>query len=135
MGMFDYVRSSYPLGPTFTNVELQTKDIEDDFGGTMSNYWISPNGELFLISTLATRDYTLLQKGDEGYSSEFRWKNFQAKPNGNKGRVMSWYLTKYIIVYPSDWSGESTRWPECRIHFKEGKVQSYSIFSPGEQHA
>ena len=60
MGMFDYVRSSYPLGPVFTNVELQTKDIEDDFGGTMSNYWISPNGKLFLISTLATRDYTLL---------------------------------------------------------------------------
>ena len=28
--MFDYIRSSYDLGPKFTNVEMQTKDIEED---------------------------------------------------------------------------------------------------------
>ena len=29
MWMFDYVRSSYNLGEQFTNVECQTKDIEE----------------------------------------------------------------------------------------------------------
>ena len=29
MGMFDYLRSSFDLGPDFTNVELHTKDIEE----------------------------------------------------------------------------------------------------------
>ena len=35
MGMMDYLRSSYDLGPQFTNIELQTKEIEDCIGGTM----------------------------------------------------------------------------------------------------
>ena len=29
--MFDYLRSSYDIGPQFTNVELHTKDIEEYF--------------------------------------------------------------------------------------------------------
>ena len=43
MGMFDYVRSSYPLGEHFSG-NCQTKDIEDGIGGTMTQYWIAPDG-------------------------------------------------------------------------------------------
>ena len=33
--MFDYLKSSYDLGPQFTDVQLQTKDIEEyGIGGT-----------------------------------------------------------------------------------------------------
>ena len=39
--MFDTLRSSYDLGPQFTNVELQTKDM-DDFGGSLTFYHIDP---------------------------------------------------------------------------------------------
>ena len=43
--MMDFFRSSYDLGEQFTDVELQTKDIEDyGIGGTMSQYWLDPHG-------------------------------------------------------------------------------------------
>ena len=46
MGMFDYVRSSYPLGEHFSG-NCQTKDIEDGIGGTMTQYWIAPGTTLY----------------------------------------------------------------------------------------
>ena len=45
--MFDVIKSSYYLQEQFTNVELQTKDMEPDIGGTMTHYWICPNGLLW----------------------------------------------------------------------------------------
>ena len=47
MGMFDYFHSSYDLGETFTNVICQTKDIEEGYGGTMTDYWLDPAGRLW----------------------------------------------------------------------------------------
>ena len=51
MGMFDYFRSSYDLGPHCTEVECQTKDMEDGLGGTMSQYWLDPAGYLSVSYT------------------------------------------------------------------------------------
>ena len=129
MGMFDYFRSSYDLGESFTDVPCQTKDIEDGIGGTMSQYWLSPNGQLYWIDYSNTADFVQLKEGDEGFHREwklnvpiFRW-----IPNGNRGKVTPTNLTKYITVYPekSDVFGEWEDWPECRIHFKEGVLQDY----------
>ena len=65
MGLFDYVRSSYNLGEQFTNVELYTKEIEDDIGGTMSHYWLDTKGYLYFIDYSHTADFVEIQEGDE----------------------------------------------------------------------
>lgn len=130
MGMFDYVRSSYPLGEDFSG-NCHTKDIEDGIGGTMSQYWISPDGQLYLIDYSHTADFVELKEGDEGYS-ELGFLNFQWIPNGTHGKVRPYNLTKYVVIYPETWYGEWKDWPDCRIHFKNGIVQDYQILTRGD---
>jgi len=126
MGMFDYVRSSYNLGEQFTEVELQTKDIEDyGIGGTMSDYWLDPHGYLYFIDYSQTSDFVELKEGDEGYNDEKLFLNFKWIPNGNKGKVRPWMITKYIEVYPAKWDGQWEDWPRCRIHFKYGRLMDF----------
>jgi hypothetical protein len=126
MGMFDYVRSSYNLGEQFTEVELQTKDIEDyGIGGTMSDYWLDPHGYLYFIDYSQTSDFVELKEGDEGYNDEKLFLNFKWIPNGNKGKVRPWMITKYIEVYPAKWDGKWEDWPRCRIHFKYGRLMDF----------
>ena len=74
--MFDYLRSSYNLGEQFTNTRLQTKDIEDGIGGTMSQYWISPDGILYYIDYTHTADFVELKEGDDGYDDKIGFFNF-----------------------------------------------------------
>ena len=58
--MMDFFRSSYDLGEQFTDVELQTKDIEDyGIGGTMSQYWLDPHGYLYYIDYSHTADFVV----------------------------------------------------------------------------
>ena len=123
--MFDYLRSSYDLGPQFTNVELQTKDIEDCIGGTMSHYWLSPDGHLYTIDYSHTADFVELKEGDEGYNDKKTFLNFKWVPNGNRGKVSPWILTKYIRVYPSSWNGQWEDWPTLRLHFYYGRLMGY----------
>jgi hypothetical protein len=126
MGMFDYVRSSYDLGEQFTEVELQTKDIEDyGIGGTMSDYWLDPHGYLYFIDYSQTSDFVELKEGDDGYNDEKLFLNFRWIPNGKKGKVRPWMITKYIEVYPAKWDGEWEDWPRCRIHFKYGRLMDF----------
>ena len=131
MGMFDYVRSSYYFDVEFCGV-CQTKDIEEGYDGTMSQFWISPDGQLYLIDYSHTADFVELKEGDEGYS-EVGLFNLQWIPNGTHGKVRPWNITKYIVIYPEQWDGEWEHWPECRIHFVNGIVQDYQILSKGER--
>ena len=58
MGMFDYFRSAYDLGKQFTNVVCQTKDIEDfGIGGTMTDYWIDPTGQLWYANYIGCHTF------------------------------------------------------------------------------
>ena len=125
MGMMDYFRSSYNLGEQFTDIELQTKDIEDGIGGTMTQYWLSPDGVLYYINYSHTADFIVIEEGDKDYNETHKWCNFQWVPNGNHGKVSPVYLTKYVEVYPSKWDGDYNDWPRCRLHFKCGKLQDY----------
>jgi len=127
MGMFDTIHSSYDLGEEFTNVELQTKDIEDAIGGTMSHYWLDPHGYLYHIDYSHTADFVELKEGDDGYSNKIKLFNFQCVPNGNKGKVSPCMITKYVEVYPSTWEGQWEDWPRCRIHFRYGRLVDYDI--------
>jgi len=124
MGMFDYFRSSYDLGDQFTDIVCQTKDIEDGIGGTMSDYWLSPSGELYIIDYGHTADFVELKEGDEGYS-EKGFLNFRWVPNGIHGKVSPYLLTKYIEVYPCNWKGEWGDWPRIKLHFRYGKLQDF----------
>ena len=125
MGMFDYVRSSYDLGEQFTNTRLQTKDMEDGIGGTLSQYWISPDGVLYYIDYSHTADFVELKEGDDGYDDKRKFLNFVWIPNGTHGKVTPWMLTKYIEVYPSNWNGRWEDWPRLKLHFKYGKLLDF----------
>ena len=125
--MFDNIRSSYNLGEHFTNTQCQTKDIEDGYGGTMSQYWISPDGCLYLIDYSHTADFIELKEGDEGYNDERPLLNFTWISNGTHGKVTPWILTKYIEIYPEKWSGGWEDWPRCKLHFRYGVLKDYEI--------
>jgi len=131
MGMFDYVRSSYYFGEHFSG-NCQTKDIEDGIGGTMSQFWISPDGQLYIVDYTRTADFVELKEGDEGYEPEKKIFNFRWIPNGTHGKVRPWNITKYVVIYPEKWEGIWGDWPECRIHFKDGKLQGFSILTKGD---
>jgi hypothetical protein len=125
MGMMDYVRSSYDLGEQFTNTRLQTKDIEDGIGGTMSQYWISPDGVLYYIDYSHTADFVIIEEGDEDYQETHKWRNFKWVPNGNHGKISPCMITKYVEVYPEDWKGKWEDWPRLKLHFRYGKLMDY----------
>ena len=131
MGMFDYVRSSYPLGEHFSG-NCQTKDIEEGYDGTMSQFWISPDGQLYLIDYSNTADFVELKEGDDGYNDKLALLNFRWIPNGTHGKVRPCNITKYVVIYPEKWEGIWGDWPECRIHFKDGKLQGFSILTKGD---
>ena len=125
MGLFDYVRSSYDLGEQFTNVELHTKDIEKDIGGTMTYYWLDPSGQLWYPSYIDTHTYEEIPEDDERYNDKVKFLNFEWVPTGKRGKYQPHYITKYIEVYPSNWDGKWEDWPRLRLHFRCGKLQDY----------
>ena len=132
--MFDYFHSSYDLGEHFTNTRLHTKDIEEyGIGGTMSQYHLNKSGQLYLIDYSHTADFVELKEGDEGYEPDKKIFNFRWIPNGTHGRVRPTNLTKYITIYPDQWEGSWETWPDCRIHFKDGKLQDFQILTKGDR--
>ena len=133
MGMFDYFRSSYDLGSDFTNVECQTKDIEEGIGGTMSQYWLDPAGYLYLIDYSHTQDLKIYNPGDPEYNADRQWLNFEWVPNGKHGKIRLHAITKYIEVYPSTWDGDWNDWPRCRIHFKYGRLMDFDTYPRNQQ--
>jgi len=122
--MFDYFRSSYDLGEQFTNVVCQTKDIEDGIGGTMTDYWLDPSGQLWYPSYNGTHTFHEIKEDDPRYSKVGLF-NFEWIPTGEHGRYQPCLITKYIEVYPANWEGKWEDWPRLIIHFKYGKLQDY----------
>lgn len=126
MGMYDTVRSSYDLGETFTNVPCQTKDIEDyGIGGTMTDYWISPDGYLWYPEYSDTHDFQIIEENDPRYDPKLKFLNYEWIPTGKHGKYRVHPITKYVEIYVQDWKGQFKHWPTCRIHFKYGKVVEY----------
>jgi hypothetical protein len=123
--MFDYLRSSYNLGEQFTNVECQTKDIEDDIGGTMTHYWLDPAGRLWYPQYHGTHTFEEITKDDERYNDKARFLNFEWIPTGVHGKFKLHEITKYIEVYPSNWDGAWEDWPRLRLHFRYGILQDF----------
>jgi hypothetical protein len=125
MGMFDYFRSSYDLGEKFTNVVCQTKDIEDAIGGTMTDYWLDPNGILWCPNYTGTNTFEIIGEDDPRYEPDKKFLNFEWIPTGNHGKYQPCYITKYVEVYPEGWEGAWEDWPRLRLHFRCGKLMDY----------
>jgi hypothetical protein len=123
--MFDYLRSSYDLGEQFTNVELHTKDIEEGYSGTMTHFWISPDKVLWCPDYTGTSTFEIIEKDDPRYSSKHLFLNYEWVPTGQRGKYKVHPITKYIVVYPSEWKGEYNNWPRLKLHFKRGILQDY----------
>jgi len=126
MGMFDYFRSSYDLGDQFTNTVCQTKDIEDGIGGTMTDYWLDPSGQLWYPSYDGTHTFEEITKDDDRYNPTRKFLNYEWIPTGQHGKYYPHYITKYIEVYPAEWKGKWEDWPRLRLHFRNGKLQDYT---------
>ena len=109
MGMFDYFRSSYDLGEQFTNVVCQTKDIEDGIGGTMTDYWLDPSGQLWYPSYVGCHTFGIYEEGHPKYDPNIKWGNHEWIPTGVHGKFQPHPITKYVEVYPAEWGG---RWEE-----------------------
>lgn len=121
MGMFDYFRSSYDLGEQFTNTVCQTKDIEDGIGGTMTDYWLDPNGVLWYPTYRDTHTFEEIKEDDPRYSKH-GFLNFEWIPTGVHGKYQPCMITKYIEIHPEQWGGQWEDWPRCRLHFKYGRL-------------
>jgi len=126
MGMFDYFRSSYDLGE-FTNVVCQTKDIEDGIGGTMTDYWLDPNGVLWYPDYRGTNTFEVIEEDDPRYDPNKKFLNFEWVPTGQHGKLVHHQITKYVEIYPEQWKGKWEDWPTCRLHFRLGILQDYEI--------
>jgi hypothetical protein len=125
MGMMDYFRSSYDLGEHFTNVVCQTKDIEDGIGGTLTTYWLDPNGVLWCPDYTGTNTFEIIEEDDPRYDADMKFLNFEWIPTGQRGKYQVHSITKYVEVYPEGWKGEWEDWPRLRLHFKKGVLQDY----------
>ena len=125
MGMFDYFRSSYDLGEQFTNVVCQTKDIEDGIGGTMTDYWLDPAGQLWYPNYSGTSTFEIIEEDDPRYDPNKKFLNFEWVPTGQRGKYQPYSITKYIEVHPSNWKGAWEYCPQLRLHFKNGVLQDY----------
>ena len=125
MGMYDHFKSSYNLGPEFTNVACQTKDIDDFCGGTMTDYWLDPRGMLWYGIYNDTHTLHTLEEGDPEYNDKLKFLNFKWIPTGKRGRFTTYNITKYIEIYPSDWKESYDTWPRMRLHFRDGILQDY----------
>ena len=125
MGMFDYFRSSYDLGEQFTNVVCQTKDIEEGIGGTMTDYWLDPAGQLWCPSYRETHTFEVYDEGHPKHDPNIIWGNHGWIPTGKHGKYQPHYITKYIEIHPESWKGKWEDWPRCRLHFRSGKLQDF----------
>lgn len=121
MGMFDTIISQYkPLGDEFLGVDLQTKSLDN----TMSTYWISPAGELFMMDWANSMEIVPNEtdkKKDFILPLPFKW-----KPTGEHKKLTPVYYTGKLVVHPREQNGCSAwlyeTWPEGTLLFKHGKV-------------
>ena len=124
MGMFDYVRSSYPLPEAFMT-PCQTTDIEDGYGGSMSDFWIDPAGYLWVGYYSGCSELELYEEGHPRYNAKCSWMNYDWVPTGKHGKFRVHPITKYIVISPNEWKGDLGQRPQLQLHFKGGKLQDF----------
>lgn len=112
MGMFDTIICNYDAGPGFWNRELQTKDLIR----LMSEYWLSPSGQLFELDFTGTYDWVETNSTNSKLTNPL----LVPKPNGNHGRLRVASVTKTLEVYPAKWDAHYAPFPRCHFTFIDG---------------
>lgn len=118
--MFDTVKSSYNFGEEFKDTIFQTKTIEYEHSGLLNEYWLDPQGVLWLP------DYTDTTYIEVESTPKFKIKRI---PTGKKGRMRPHRITKVVEIYPATWSGVLDDWPRIDVDFVHGKIESYDIYT------
>lgn len=120
MGMFDEVRCD-TITPEFNL--FQTKDIEGDIGGTMSLYYIDPQGFVWYLDYAGCSEWVR----DPTQPKPWPYKRLQT---GRHGRVKHMSrMTKYLTMYPSKYTGTWQEMPYYRLHIVDGRLQSHQILT------
>jgi hypothetical protein len=105
---------------------MQTKDIEDyGIGGTMTSYWISPDGFLWYSEYRETHTFEFIEEDDPRYDPKNKFLNHEWIPTGKHGKYRVHPITKYVTAYVSGWKGDYKDWPTVKLHFKYGKLQDF----------
>ncbi len=113
MGMFDTIYSAYPIFGCPYDHELQTKDLEN----LMLRFTINPDGQIYEIDTQGTWDMVPIPEEErEGIG------DYEAKANGNRGRVRPYLITSECLVYPSKYYGNYQRMPCALLTFHDGTL-------------
>ena len=112
MGMFDTIRSSYPLIDKETDMELQCKD----FDCMMQDYWISPAGQLFEVNF--RHAFTCKEKPIPRRIN--RWDRILWEPNGLNGFVRPDYRTCMARLYGATET-------EALVYFKHGLIRDVTL--------
>lgn len=123
MSLFDWVKSSYPLPNEFMGI-CQSKTL-DDAGGSMSHYWIAPDGYLWCGDYQGCHTLEFYEEGDPEYDPKFVWRNMEYVPTGKHGKWRVHPVTLYATIYPAEWSGSWETWPLLRVHFRSGRLQDF----------
>jgi hypothetical protein len=124
MGLFDTIVNHYkPLGDNYIGVDLQTKSLDC----TMSTYWISPAGELFMEDWADSMEMVdrvpIVFQGPPQPHQKNRWVlPWEWKPTGKHKKLTPVYYTGSVIVHPMEQCGLYDTWPEGTLLFKHGKV-------------
>lgn len=112
MGMFDTIHCSFDLGPSFHNRSLQTKDLYNE----MTEYWLSPSGELYELDFAGTQAFVLKKEPVYPYE-RITWEK-----SGCHGKVRATQLTREIEVYPAKWDAHYAPYPRKKLTFFHGRL-------------
>ena len=127
MGMFDYVKCSANIG-ALTDIGCQTKTIEGIIDGTMSFYWVSPGGLMYIIDYSGTTDFVENTDSDDAPI----WLHYHMVPNGNRGKVSPYLLSKDIVIYDSITQADGyVDWIFCKLEFMDGILQKFQYINNG----
>lgn len=114
MGMFDTVRSSYPLLGPELDLELQTKDLEC----AMLTYWLDPAGQLYEINACCAFDGVVVPKDER----QWPWQTVRWEPNGQHGVVRPVFTTALMHVVSPLYRGPWEKRPEACVYLRDGQV-------------
>lgn len=115
MGMFDTVRSSYPLISPEADVMLQTKDLDC----VMGKFWISPAGQLYRVETCQAYDGVEVSEEQR----ESPWQLIKWVRNGKHGSVTPDFRTALVELYPGQLVKGEAEWVRVRAFFKHGVIK------------
>jgi len=68
--------------------------------GICNMFFLSPNGELFIIDTNGCYDYEMTGPEEPHYDHDHLWKNWNTIPNGNHGKVAPFLFTGWVDLLP-----------------------------------